>query len=212
MSLYRPKAFAVDDPAELLRFMHAYPFATLVTYGNEILTSHIPVLAFEREDRVVIAGHVARANPQWKATDTHVRAAVLFRGVSHYISPNWYPSKAENGRAVPTFDYEVVEARGTIRFFDDAAALRELVDTLSIEHENTVGGAWRITDAPEEYIEANLRAIVGFDVIVDELAGAYKLSQNHPQANRDGAAQGLDALGTPQARATAERIRAAGER
>jgi transcriptional regulator len=210
MSMYRPKAFIEDDRSELVRFMRANPLATLVTFGGEILTTHVPVLVTEGDDAVIIRGHVARANPLWQATDANVRAAVIFRGPSHYISPNWYPSKLEHGRAVPTFDYEVVEARGTVRFFYDEPALRAVVSDLTAEHERRVGESWNLDQAPESYIEAMLQAIVGFEVRVDELAGAYKLSQNRSQADRDSVAAALDALGTPEARAIAAGVRRAG--
>jgi len=212
MSMYRPKTFIEDDRTELVRFMRAYPLATLVTFGGEILTTHVPVLVAHADDEVIIRGHLARANPQWEATDANVRAALIFRGPSHYISPNWYPSKREHGRAVPTYDYEVVEARGTIRFFHDDPALRAVVSELTVEHERRVGESWNIDQAPETYIEAMLQAIVGFEVRVDELAGAYKLSQNRSQADRDSVAAALDALGTPEARAIAVGVRRAGSR
>ena len=210
MSNYRPKAFAVDERAQLVRFMQAHPFATLVTFGGRILTTHIPVLSSHDGEAIVIRGHIARANDQWKDTDAQYPAAVLFRGSSHYISPNWYPSKREHGRVVPTYDYEVVEARGRIRFFEDPHELRALVTALTIEHERSVGEAWTIEDAPHSYIDAMLSAIVGFEMHVEELAGSYKLSQNRSQADRDGVSEGLEALGTPDARFIAERVRGAG--
>lgn len=210
MTWYRPRPFTVDDAAELVRFVRAHPLATLVTYGERILTSHVPVLATSRGEGIVLRGHLARANDQWQKTDPAVPAVALFRGHSHYISPNWYPAKHEHGRVVPTYDYEAVEARGTIRFFDDPSEMRELVSALTDEQERTVGLDWRVDDAPASYIEGMLGAIVGFEIAVTEFAGAYKLSQNHSRATRDGICEGLEALGTPEARATARRVREAG--
>lgn len=210
MSWYRPRAFAVDDRAPLLAFMQAHPLATIVTLGSDILTSHVPVLASADGDGVVLRGHLGRANDQWRLTDTHVRAAAIFRGPSHYISPNWYPAKAEHGRVVPTYDYEVVEARGPIRFFEDPQQLRDIVTGLTAVHERAIGGDWRVEDAPATYIEGQLAAIVGFEIRADDLRGAFKLSQNRSRADRDGVAEGLDALGSPDACAIARRVRDAG--
>lgn len=210
MTWYRPRAFAVDDRAALVDFMQAHPFATIVTLGGEILTSHVPVLASADGDGVVLRGHLARANDQWRLTDTTMRAAAVFRGASHYVSPNWYPAKEEHGRVVPTYDYEVVEARGPIRFFEDRSELRAIVAALTAVHERTVGGNWRIDDAPATYIDAQLAAIVGFEIRADDVRGAFKLSQNRSRADRDGVADGLDALGSSDACTIARRVREAG--
>ena len=210
MTWYRPRAFAVDDAAELLRFVRAHPLATLVTYGECILTSHVPLIATATAEHIVLRGHLARANEQWRQTDPGVPAVAIFRGASHYISANWYPAKREHGRVVPTYDYEVVEARGTIRFFEDPSELRALVSALTDEHERAVGLDWRVDDAPASYVDGMLGAIVGFEIVVASFAGAYKLSQNHSRAARDGVCDGLEALGTPEARAVARRVREAG--
>jgi transcriptional regulator len=108
---------------------------------------------------------------------------------------------------VPTFDYEVVEARGNIRFTEDPAELRTIVSDLTREHERRVGETWSIDDAPESYIDGMLKAIVGFEIRVVELAGAYKLSQNRSQADRDGVAIALDSLGSEEARTLADHVR-----
>jgi transcriptional regulator len=203
--MYRPKAFRVDDPAALAAFIQQYPLASLVTYGEATIhTTHLPMYLVELPDgNRKLLGHIARANEQWKRTDPAIPALAVFLAASHYISPNWYPSKRDGGRVVPTYDYAVVEARGPIRFFDDAATLRDVVAQLTRIHEARVGENWSIDDAPPEYIEAQLRAIVGVELEVTGLEGAFKLNQNHPDENLASVIAALRRLDTPDAEAIA---------
>ena len=208
--MYRPKAFRVDDPGALAAFIAAHPFATLITVGeSSIESTHLPMFLVESADgRRTLRGHIARANEQWRRTNTSLPALVVFRGDSHYISPNWYATKRNGGRVVPTYDYVVVEARGSVRFFDDPASLLELLNELTDMQQKSVGENWRVEDAPTEYLKGQLRAIVGVDVEISELVGAFKLSQNHPQENIDGVLAALERLGTPSSLSVAGLIRA----
>jgi transcriptional regulator len=124
---------------------------------------------------------------------------VVFHGPQGYVSPGWYPTKAEHGKVVPTWNYAVVQARGTLRAVDDANWLRAELGRLSARHEAAVGGDWTLQDAPADFLDKVLTAIVGIEIPVDSLEGKFKLSQNQPAVNRDGVEAGLQALGAPAA-------------
>ena len=207
--MYRPKAFRVDDSGALIGFVREHPLATFVTVGSQgIEITHLPMFFVDgNSGALVLRGHIARANEQWSRTDTDIAGVAMFREDSHYISPGWYASKREHGRVVPTYDYVAVEARGPVRFFHDPAKLCETVTRLTSIHEARVGGTWSIDDAPAEYVEAQLRAIVGVELEVESIAGAFKLSQNRSDADITGTVAGLEALKTPQALSIAALIR-----
>jgi transcriptional regulator len=132
----------------------------------------------------VLLGHVARANPIWKSGDGP--ALAIFLGPHAYVSPNWYPSKAETGKAVPTWNYITVHARGTIRWIQDGEWLRANVTALAQAHEAGQPAPWKVSDAPASYVDGLLRAIVGFELTIESLQGKYKLSQNRDAADRAG--------------------------
>jgi len=184
--MYTPKHF-VETRVEVLHgLIHAYPFATLVTRAADGLTAnHLP---FERVGEV-LHGHVARGNELAQLDGAQV--LLVFQGPDGYISPNWYPSKHETGREVPTWNYAVVHVHGRLRVIDDAAWLRRLLETLTDHHEAGQPQPWKITDAPEDHIEKSLHAIVGLEVAIDRIEGKFKLSQNHPARNRAGVIAGL---------------------
>jgi transcriptional regulator len=146
----------------------------------------------EPAGRFSLHAHVARANPVWaEAADRP--ALVVFQGAEGYVSPNWYPSKAENGKAVPTWNYIVVEARGVLRVADNPEAAEALVTRLTAHHEASQPKPWGLGEAPRDYIDTMLRAIVPIELAVDSLVGKYKLSQNAPARNRAGVLQALTA-------------------
>jgi transcriptional regulator len=187
--MYLPKHFAQDDPAALAALMLHHPLAMLVHQADDGLTAdHLP-LEYDGEARV-LRGHVARANPVWQqAHDKPV--LVVFRGDDAYVSPSWYPSKAETHKVVPTWNYAVVHAHGTLRAVDDAPWLHELVSRLTAHHEAPRPQPWAVADAPEDYVQQMLRAIVGIEIAVTRLQGKFKLSQNRSAADRAGVAAGL---------------------
>jgi len=184
--MYTPKHF-VETRAEALHgLIRAYPFATLVTRTADGLTAnHLP---FERVGEV-LHGHVARGNELAQLDGAEV--LLLFQGPDGYISPNWYPSKHETGREVPTWNYAVVHVHGRLRVIDDATWMRRLLETLTDHHEAGQPQPWKISDAPDDHIETSLRAIVGLEVSIDRIEGKFKLSQNHPARNRAGVIAGL---------------------
>ena len=149
-----------------------------------------------------LRGHVARANPVWReAAGAQVLAA--FQGPQAYITPSWYPSKAASAKVVPTWNYAVVHARGTLRVTEDAAWLRALVGRLTDVHEASRAHRWQVDDAPADYIEQMLRAIVGIEIEITSLQGKWKVSQNRSAADRAGVAAGLGSIDSDAARAMA---------
>jgi transcriptional regulator len=184
--MYTPKHFVETRVEALHGLIRAYPFATLVTRTADGLTAnHLP---FERVGEV-LHGHVARGNELARLDGAEV--LLVFQGPDGYISPNWYPSKHETGREVPTWNYAVVHVHGRLRVIDDATWLRRLLETLTDHHEAGQPQPWKISDAPDDHIETSLRAIVGLEIAIDRIEGKFKLSQNHPARNRAGVIAGL---------------------
>ena len=193
--MYLPAHFEEKRTAVLHALMRAHPLATLVTLGDSGLdANHIPVETLaEPPPHGLIRGHVARANPVWRQYRADSEALAIFQGPQAYISPNFYPSKRETGEVVPTWNYAVVHARGTLRFVQDTAWLRAFVERLTVEHEKSREAPWGVEDAPPPYIAKMLSMIVGFEFSIASLTGKWKLSQNHTAANRRGVVKGLRA-------------------
>ena len=188
--MYRPKHFAVDELAPQLDLMRAHPLATLVQQTEAGLqANHIPLLAVLEDDALVLRGHVARANLLWQQAGKEILA--VFQAGDAYISPNWYASKAVDHKAVPTWNYAAVHVSGRLAVYEDEAWLRTLLTDLTAVHEASQPQPWAISDAPEAYIAANLRALVGIEIEVSQVVGKWKMSQNHPQTNRETVCQGL---------------------
>lgn len=184
--MYTPKHFVETRVEALHGLIRAYPFATVVTRAADGLTAnHLP---FELVGEV-LHGHIARGNELAQLDGAEV--LLIFQGPDGYISPNWYPSKHETGREVPTWNYAVVHVHGRLRVIDDAIWLRRLLETLTDHHEAGQPQPWKITDAPDDHIEKSLRAIVGLEVAIGRIEGKFKLSQNHPARNRAGVVAGL---------------------
>ena len=181
--MYVPDHFREDRPDVLHDAVRRIGFATLITQGLE--ANHLPMLLGDG----VLRGHVSRANPVWKAGTGE--ALAIFLGPHAYVSPSWYPSKAESGKVVPTWNYITVHAKGAINWIQDAEWLRAHVGALSAAHEAGREQPWSINDAPDSYIDTMLRGIVGFELSVAKLEGKYKLSQNREAADHDGARAGL---------------------
>lgn len=204
MSLYLPRAFDERDLTRLDALAAAHPFASLVTvqHGSPVI-SHVPVL-YARDDRhVTLSGHLAGPNPQ---TRHRGHALAVLHGPQGYVSPTWYPDKAEQAR-VPTWNYVVAHLSGELDWFDDDAALGDLVGRLGAVHEAAAGGDWRFD--PTDPAEASqLRGIVGFRLEVSRIEFKAKLGQNHPRANREAVAARLAASARAGDRDTADWMRA----
>ena len=208
--MYRPAAFDVAEERELFDLIEDASFGHLVTNGPDGFdATGLPLILDPRSGpRGHLRGHVARANPQWRATNG-ARAFVLFPLLDGYVSPSWYPSKAEHGKVVPTWNYEVVHVHGTITVHDDVDWVRALVTDLTDRHEarGASDRPWAVTDAPPQFIDSQLRAIVGIEVEIERVEGKRKLSQNRSDRDRSGVVDGL--AGSPRLgdRAVAEAMR-----
>jgi transcriptional regulator len=191
--MYNPPHFAESRPEELQRILQAHPLGMLCTHGPEGLdANHLPFL-FDAEAGPLgtLRGHVARANPLWRTQAEGSEVLVVFRGAEGYISPSWYPSKHETHRAVPTWNYEVVHAHGTLHIHDDEKFVRGVVARLTRTHEASEPTPWKMGDAPPDFLTQLLAAIVGFEVRITRLEGKRKLSQNRSAADMQGAINAL---------------------
>lgn len=209
--MYLPKHFEQADATTLAALMLERPLATLVVPTPAGPTADLIPLEFHPSlgPHGTLRGHVARANPLWRHAG--VSALAVFQGPQAYVSPNWYPSKREHGKVVPTWNYTMVQARGTLRAIEDAPWLRLLVGRLTDRHESSQPEPWKVSDAPEDYVRQMLGAIVGIEIELTSLQGKWKVSQNRATPDRLGVADGLVAGGaTPaddNARAMAALVR-----
>ncbi|WP_329740936.1 FMN-binding negative transcriptional regulator [Dyella sp. A6] len=184
--MYLPGHFVEQRDDALLGLIDAHPFATLlVPAAAGVVVNHMPML---RQDGL-LHGHVARGNELAAMDGAEVVA--LFHGPQAYVSPNWYPSKQETGREVPTWNYAVVHVYGRMRVVHDAAWLRRLLDRLTDRFEATEPSPWQVADAPADHVRKMLGAIAGIEIGIERVEGKFKLSQNHPAANRAGVIAGL---------------------
>jgi transcriptional regulator len=198
--MYTPRANQETRLPVLYQLIRAEPLATLVTLTSKgLLASHIPlVLDVESAPLGVLRGHLARANSQWQDMDSSVEALAIFAGPHHYISASWYPSRLEDGEDVPTWNYVVVHAYGSIQVFEDEDWFMAHLDQLTNQSEASNPDQWKVSDAPADYIRNMLRGIVGFELRIGRLEGKWKASQNRDERDRRGVVQGLEARNTPE--------------
>ncbi len=190
--MYAASSFREERLPVLHQFIRDHPFACVVSANAQgVQASHIPLVLEEREGTLgVLHGHLARANQHWQSlADGEVLA--IFQGPHAYISPSWYASKKEHGRVVPTWNYLAVHACGHARVFDDAKSLRAILELLTHQQESKRSEPWKVSDAPDDYIENTSRGIVGFALTLTRLEGIWKMSQNRPDADRVGVVAGL---------------------
>jgi transcriptional regulator len=206
--MYNPTAFRQDDLTELHRQILDCRLATVVSQGaSSLQASHLPLLLEPGEGQFgTLYGHFARANPQWRDLADGAEALVIFQGPEAYISPSWYAAKAEHGKVVPTWNYIAVHAQGRAEVFEDAERLLQLVSRLSDRHEAGRPQPWAVSEAPRDYIDGMLRAIVGFALPIERLQGKWKLGQNRSAADQAGVREGLAASLDPRDRELAARI------
>jgi transcriptional regulator len=183
--------------------MREHPLATLVSLQAGGITADAIPLEYMAASHT-LRGHVARANPLWREAAGQAVLAV-FNGPQAYITPSWYPSKSTTHKVVPTWNYTLVHAHGVLRVVEDAAWLHALVSGLTAHHEAPRAQPWAVSDAPDDYVQPMLRAIVGIEIPVDRLIGKWKISQNRSDADRLGVAAGL-AEGAAPAQALAELV------
>lgn len=192
--MYNPEPFRVEDRNETIAVIRACGLATLVkTSETDLMATPLPMYLDPGEGEFgVLYGHIAKANPQWKESSKK-DALVIFQGANGYVSPAWYPSKTATGKVVPTWNYVAVHARGPVEFFQERDRLLKVVSRLTELHEEGCPTSWSVADAPEEFIEGMLGAIVGVRVAILILDAKKKLSQNQSRENRSGVKAGLAA-------------------
>jgi transcriptional regulator len=195
--MYIPAHFLIQNPKDIHAILRDHPLGALVTSGPEGLdANHIP-FEFDPSQGAhgLLTAHVARANPVWQQCQTGADVLVIFRGNENYISPNWYPSKYETHRQVPTWNYEVVHVHGRLTVMDEEKFVRRVVARLTREHEASELRPWKMGDSPPEYIAQMLKAVVGIQVEIQRIEGKAKLSQNREARDRLNAADTLLAKG-----------------
>jgi transcriptional regulator len=191
--MYQPDHFRVDDVAQMHALMRGRPFAALVSAGPAgLYASHLPTVFKDEGSHGLIECHLARANPHCKELGEVSEALMIFQGPEAYITPNWYPSKAQHGKVVPTWNYAVVHAYGRPQVMNDAEWLRRHVTELTAQQEAGDAKPWAVTDAPKTFVDAMLRGIVGFRFAITRLEGKWKMSQNRELPDRAGVVKGLE--------------------
>jgi transcriptional regulator len=194
--MYQPPHFVETDCDRLHSLIEAYPLGLLVSNGADgPLANPLPFLLDREIGRFGrLRAHLSRANPQWRslADDPKAQVLVVFQGVDTYVTPSWYATKRETGKVVPTWNYAIVQARGAARVIDDRDWLAGQIAQLTATHEAGRAEPWKVSDAPDAFVEAQIRGIVGIEIEIADLQGKWKVSQNRPMADRVGVAQGLE--------------------
>jgi transcriptional regulator len=196
MTMYQPPLFREDRLDVLHGLMRTHPFGLIISVGpdGEPMANAIPLLLdASAGEKGTLRGHLARANPHWKSLAETGKALVVFQGPYSYVTPSWYESKKEHGKVVPTWNYVIVQARGAVTIHEDADWLRAHVGALSDAHEERRTDPWAVSDAPESFIDSQLKGIVGFEIGIAVLEGKWKVSQNRPVPDRVGVVEGLTA-------------------
>lgn len=199
--MYLPPAFREDDLAAQHALIRSHPLGLLVTGGSGGLSaSPVPMVLYPDEGELgTLRAHLARANPHWAEVDATAECLVVFQGPEAYVSPSWYATKRETGKVMPTWNYVMVQVRGEARVVEDAEWLRRQVEDLTNAHEGSRPAPWRVGDAPAPFVAAQLRGIVGIEIVIRRIEGKWKASQNRGEADRRGVVEGLRAEGAAAA-------------
>lgn len=192
--MYLPAHFHEFRNDVMRALMRAHPLSTLVAQCDSgLVANHVPLQALDEPGPFgCLRGHIARANPLWRDYRSESQALAIFQGPQAYVSPSFYPSKAKSGEVVPTWNYAVVHASGTLKFIEDTNWLREFVAGLTSTYETPRAAPWKIDDAPAAYIDKNLKMIVGFEFSITSLQGKWKMSQNRTLSDREGVRRNLE--------------------
>jgi len=210
--MYEPATFKEDRIDVMHALIRAHPLATLVTMSARGMeANHIPMLIDTGPAPFgALCGHVARANPVWREFDAKIQVLAVFQGPHGYVTPSWYASKRDTGKVVPTWNYAVVHASGPLVVHDDVEWLRGLVTRLTESQESKRVQPWLVTDAPADYVDTMLKAIVGIEIPLARLQGKWKMSQNRIERDRTGVIDALNAEGDAVSREMAGLVK--GER
>lgn len=200
--MYVPQHFEEQDLGVLHALMQAHPLGAWVTQADgELVVNHIPFLVEPAQGRYgTLIGHVARTNPVWKTFSREAASVVIFQGPQSYITPAWYPTRQAHGKAVPTWNYAVVHAHGVPRAIEDRDWLLERVTQLTDLQESKRAAPWRVSDAPLDYIDTMLKAIVGIEIPISAIVGKWKTSQNRPLPDKLEVIAGLHERGDENSR------------
>jgi transcriptional regulator len=192
--MYLPKHFEEQRVGVMHELIRERPLATVITMSSSGLNAnHIPLhLSEEPAPFGTLRGHVARSNPMWSDFQTDIEVLVIFHGPDAYISPSWYATKKESGKVVPTWNYAVVHAYGTLQVIDDATWIRSQIKALTAHNEQKFTKQWAVSDAPRDFTEKLIESIVGIEIVISKLSGKWKVSQNQPPQNQAGVIEGLD--------------------
>lgn len=205
--MFTSSKFEQSDPQKVFDLIARYPLATLVTHSEQGINGEpIPLILQDSENDRLLQGHIAKASPMWQTVADSSNVLAIFNGPNCYISPNYYPSKVENGKAVPTWNYVQVQATGTISFTHDKTWVYGLLERLTKQLEAQQTTPWSLTDAPETYIERMLSAVVGIEITIDSLVGKWKTSQNQSFKNRTGVIQSLSQSNNSNSREMAKLV------
>jgi transcriptional regulator len=213
--MYQPPHFIETRLDVLHALIRAHPLGLLISNGTEagITANAVPfLLDAEIAPNGRLRAHMAKANGQWRqiAENPDAQVLVVFQGVDTYVTPSWYETKRETGKVVPTWNYAMVQVRGRARVIDDTSWIAGQVSELTATHEGGRPEPWAVTDAPESYVQSQLKGIIGFEIEIAEISGKWKVSQNRPVADRVGVAGGLDAEDSAQAGEMAKLVRSYG--
>jgi transcriptional regulator len=214
--MYNPKHFEETRVDVMHALMRAQPLCTLVTLSaGGLVANQIPMLLRNKPTvdpaepgLGTLVAHVARANPLWSETDLTMPVLVIFQGPQAYISPSWYVTKQEHGKVVPTWNYVVVQARGVMQIHDDPQWIRQQASEITDQQESAFDKPWAVNDAPREYTDTMIRALVGIEIPLTRLTGKWKVSQNQPEANRESVVHNLQTAAAPDAKAVAALVQA----
>ncbi len=211
---YVPRHFEERQLGVLHDAIRANPFGTIVTQGPDgLIASHVPFVLDEDDgESGTLLFHLAKANPQWRAVRPETEALAIFLGPHAYVSPTSYPTQRETGKVVPTWNYIAVHAYGPLEVYDDPDGLQAFVTRLTAIHERASAEPWSPSDAPADFIETQLKGIVGLRMPIRRILGKWKVGQNRPEADRRGAIAALENSEFPSDRATAKAMRAALDR
>ena len=194
--MYCPGMFREDRRDVLNDLIKFYPLGMLITASaDHPIANLVPFSLHEEGGYDVLRAHLAKGNRQLDVLQSGAEVLVVFQGPENYVSPSWYPSKAEHGKVVPTWNYTMVQVRGLARVIDDTAWLRAQVEQLTANHENKRSYPWHVTDAPEDYVSAQIKGVVGVEISIRSIEGKWKVSQNRLSTDRQGV---IDALKTEQ--------------
>lgn len=198
--MYQPAHFQITDQKLINQFIRDNSLATLVSQTNAGMCANPLVMSLsqDKSGELNLVGHMSRANPQWETTDISQPVLVIFSGANAYISPSYYPSKQQHGRVVPTWNYIHVQVSGRATFFHEAEEIRKLLQSLTIEHEGSRQAPWAIADAPEKFVDAQIRGVVGFVIRDLVFSAKAKVGQNKKPEDQDGMITGLSDDGKNQ--------------